>query len=65
MTADRCPTTGKLRHPSPQHAHRAVSHEGRRERGRGAKARPQAGSAYQCPDCRSWHVRTPTRRPRR
>jgi len=43
MTDPPCPTA-KIAYPSPQAAHQT-----RRKAG-------HDGSAYQCPDCRMWHL---------
>jgi len=59
MSAATCPESGKVRHPNPQAAHRAISHLERR----GAKAKSQRESAYSCPACHGWHIRSRGLRP--
>lgn len=56
-----CSTSGKVRYPSPQAAHRALTHLERRKGGRRAGSR-KAATAYQCSWCRDWHVTTGRRK---
>jgi epoxyqueuosine reductase QueG len=52
-----CPS-GKIAYPSPQAAHRALTHLRRRQTTRlGSRRRRRThGDAYRCGACKAWHT---------
>lgn len=67
MADERCKTSGKVRYPTKQAAWKVIEEKQRKFRGgkgRQHKTFPKGShgevGAYQCPDCKSYHISSST-----